>query len=309
MFPLTVCMFGKLSVQRDGEVLKRICGCKLQELFSYLLLHRESSHARESLASLLWGDNSTTQSKKYLRQALWQLQSALDPENTRKESPTLNVEPDWVSIDPNADIWIDVTIFEQAFLLTREVAGQALEAEVATALEDAIQLYQGDFLEGCYQDWCVYERERLHTNYLIMLDKLMSYCEAQQKYETGIGYGLRVLRDDRARESTYRRMMRLHYLSGDRTGALRQYEHCVAALDEELGVKPAQRTVVLYEQIRADRLEDVALEPVASLLEAGPTSPPELLGRLKQLGQLLADTQNLVQQGIQAVEAVLKDQR
>jgi DNA-binding SARP family transcriptional activator len=302
-------MFGKLSVQRDGEVLKGICGCKLQELFSYLLLRRESSHARESLASLLWGDNTTAQSKKYLRQALWQLQSALDPENTRKEAPTLNVEPDWVSIDPDADIWIDVTTFEQAFLLTREVAGQALAAEVAATLENAIQLYQGDFLEGCYQDWCVYERERLHTNYLIMLDKLMSYCEAQQKYETGLGYGLRVLRDDRARESTYRRMMRLYYLNGDRTAALRQYEHCVAALDEELGVKPARRTMMLYEQIRADRLEDVALEPVASLMQAGATSPPELLGRLTQLGQLLADTQNLVQQGIQAVEAALKSQR
>jgi hypothetical protein len=44
-------------------------------------------------------------------------------------------------------------------------------------------------------------------------------------------------------------------------------------------------------------------------MQAGATSPPELLGRLKQLGQLLADTQNLVQQGIQAVEAALKSQR
>jgi DNA-binding SARP family transcriptional activator len=306
MFPLTVCMFGKLSVQRDGETLKGICGCKLQELFSYLLLHRKSSHARESLATLLWGDSTTAQSKKYLRQALWQLQSALDPESARKNSPTLNVEPDWVSIDPNADIWMDVTIFEHAFLMTREVTGQALEEKVAATLESAVQLYQGDFLEGCYQDWCVYERERLQTNYLIMLEKLMSYCEAQRRYETGLGYGLRALRYDRARESTYRRMMRLHYLSGDRTAALRQYEHCVAALDEELGVKPGQRTVALYEQIRADRFDDVALEPVVSLLQSGATSPPELLGRLKQLGQVLADTQRLVQQGIQAVEATLK---
>jgi hypothetical protein len=44
-------------------------------------------------------------------------------------------------------------------------------------------------------------------------------------------------------------------------------------------------------------------------LEGDSTSQPELLGRLKQLGQLLADTQNLVQQGIQAVEAALKSER
>ncbi|HXQ39351.1 MAG TPA: BTAD domain-containing putative transcriptional regulator, partial [Anaerolineales bacterium] len=303
MFRLTVSMFGKLSVQRDGETLKSICGCKLQELLSYLLLHRESSHARESLATLLWGDSSTAQSKKYLRQALWQLQSALDSEDSRKRVRTLCVEPDWVSVDRNAEIWIDVAVFEQAFLLTREVAGQALDVSAATTLENAVQLYQGDFLEGCYQDWCVYERERLQTNYLIMLDKLMNYCEAKQKYETGLDYGLRVLRYDRARESTYRRMMRLHYLSGDRTGALRKYEQCAAALNEELGVKPAQRTMTLYEQIRADRLEEIVLEPVTSLLQAEATSRPELLHRLKELGKSLADTQNLVHQGIQAVEA------
>ena len=36
---------------------------------------------RESLAALLWGENPTAQSKKYLRQALWQLQHALSPQH------------------------------------------------------------------------------------------------------------------------------------------------------------------------------------------------------------------------------------
>jgi DNA-binding SARP family transcriptional activator len=216
MFALSVRMFGKLSVQRGGKVVTGIEGAKLQELFCYLLLYRTSSHPRENLAALLWGDSTTSQSKKYLRHALWQLQSALDPED--KKSPrTLRVEPDWVSIDPGTEIRLDVNIFEHAFARTREFAGKSLDPSLAAALEDAVQLYQGDLLEGCYQDWCVYERERLQTNYLIMLDKLMSYCEAQQKYETGLEYGLRVLRYDRARESTYRRIMRLQYLSGDRT--------------------------------------------------------------------------------------------
>jgi DNA-binding SARP family transcriptional activator len=300
-------MFGKLTVQRNGDVVRGLYGCKFQELFSYLLLHRDYPHARENLATMLWGESTTAQSKKYLRQALWQLQSTLDPEN-KKGSRILRVEPEWVSIDSGAEIWLDVTVFEQAFSLAREVGGQHLDSHVASALTDAVSHYRGDLLEGCYQDWCVYERERLQTNYLIMLDKLMSYCEVQQKWETGLDYGLRVLRYDRARESTHRRMMRLHYLCGDRTAALRQYEHCATALNEELGVKPAQSTVRLCEQIRADRLDDLAFEPVVSLLQATTTPHPELLGRLKQLGQALADTQSLVQQGIQAVEAALKSE-
>jgi len=50
--------------------------------------------------------------------------------------------------------------------------------------------------------------------------------------------------------------MRLKYLAGNRTGALRQYESCTAALDEELSVKPAPEHQRPFEQIRADQLQD-----------------------------------------------------
>lgn len=96
--------------------------------------------------------------------------------------------------------------------------------------------------------------------YLVMLDKLMEFCEAQQQYETGLAYGSRILRHDPARERTHRRLMRLHCMSGDRTSALRQYQHCVVALEEELGVRPARPTEALYEQIRADRLDGPTLD-------------------------------------------------
>jgi hypothetical protein len=66
--------------------------------------------------------------------------------------------------------------------------------------------------------------------YLVMLDKLMWYCELQKEYETGILCGMRIMCYDRARERTHRRLMRLHCLNSDRTGALRQFEQCAAAL-------------------------------------------------------------------------------
>src|SRR5215213_9083158 len=258
MPPLSVRLFGKFCVQRQEKAVIGIEAGKLQELFSYLLIFQSSPHPRESLATLLWGDSSTAQSKKYLRQALWQLQSALAPQGkSRSRFSVLSVEPDSVSLNPMAEVWLDVAKFEQAFSVVREVTGQHLEPAMAQTLEDAVQLYRGDLLEGWYQDWCLCERERLQSHYLIMLDKLLSYCEASRKFETGLGYGLRVLRYDRARESTHRRLMRLYYLAGDRTAALRQYEHCADALNEELGVKPAKRTVALYEQIRADQFEEL----------------------------------------------------
>ncbi|MEP6637634.1 MAG: BTAD domain-containing putative transcriptional regulator [Acidobacteriota bacterium] len=305
---LRIRLFGRFSVFLNERPINGLYANKLQELLSYLLVHRDSPHARETLATLLWGDNSTAQSKKYLRQALWQLQSALESRDEKSRRRALNVEPDWVCLNKDADIWLDLEVFEQAFARAREVAGQHLDATSAAALEAAVQLYQGDLLEGWYQDWCVCERERLQTNYLIMLDKLMSYCEIKQRYETGLTYGLTVLRYDRARESTHRRLMRLYYLAGDRTGALRQYEHCVAALKEELGVKPSRLTASLYEQMRLDEFHSPVVAPEGKR-DVDPTVLPRVVEHLKQLRCKLKEIHGQVQQDIKTVDAALDEWR
>jgi DNA-binding SARP family transcriptional activator len=49
--------------------------------------------------------------------------------------------------------------------------------------------------------------------------------------------------------------MRLHYLAGDRSEALRQFKRCAAALRSELDVAPSARTIGLYREILADRLD------------------------------------------------------
>ena len=302
-------LFGKFCVYRNDQVLEGLDACKVQELFCYLLLHRERPHARETLAGTLWGNNPTPQAKKYLRQALWQLQTALDLPAAAPER-FLQVEVEWVQLHPVGDLWLDVALFEQTYARVHGVPGAQLDAGTAAAAQEAVALYQGDLLEGQYQDWCLYERERLQQMYLALLDKLVGHCTARQDYATAQDYGLRALRYDRAHERTHRHLMRIYYLAGDRAAALRQYERCRQALAEELGVAPAHRTTEIYEQIRADRLD----RPAAVAVPAVPPAPepgaplPRLLGRLQQMRVALADLQQQVQQEIQLIEQTLHKQ-
>jgi len=309
MLALSVRLFGKFCIRRHERILDGLDAHKLQELFGYLLLYRQTPHPRESLAALLWGESPTAQSKKYLRQVLWQLQHVLNPRTDATSEPVLRLEPDWVRLNPRADLWLDVAVFEQAFAQAQGVPSAQLEATAAQALQEAVQLYQGDLLEGWYQDWCLCERERLQNLYLAMLDKLMGYCEAHQEYEIGLAYGARVLRCDRASERTHRRLMRLHYLAGDRTAALRQYQRCIAALEEELGVKPAKRTVALYEQIHADQFEALPPAQTQTTLQMATVPLPEVLDRLQQLRAILSDIQQQVQREIQVVKLALHGRR
>lgn len=310
MIGLQIQLLGRFSLHRDTHTLHTVDAAKAQELFCYLLLHRDRPHMREVLADLLWSDTPTAQARKHLRQALWQLQTVLESQDEAEPSRILLVDPAWVQINQQAALWLDVAVFEEAYSQVQGVPSTELNQQQIAQMQAATQLYHGELLEGCYQDWCLYERERLQNMYLAMLDKLMDYCEEHGDYTAGIEYGARVLRYDRAHERSHRQLMRLHYLAGDRTAALRQYERCATALDEELGVQPARRTTQLYEQIRADQLPGQLPPQSAEATPSGTATPlPEVLGRLRQIQAVLADFQRQVAQDIQAVEVALTRRR
>jgi DNA-binding SARP family transcriptional activator len=307
MTALQISLFGRFDVRCGEEPLPGLGAAKVQELFCFLLLFRERPHPREKLAHLLWGDCTTAQSKTYLRKTLWQLQAALEAQPFLDRDPILLVVPGWVELNREARFWLDVALFEQAFARVQGVAGGTLDVGRARSLQQAVDLYGGDLLEGWYQEWCLYERERLQHLYLAMLDKLMAYCEVHGDYEAGLAHGSEILRYDCARERTHRRLMRLHYLNLDRTAALRQYERCVAALEGELGVGPAERTAELCQHIRCDRLVGLSQprsEPRTSP-EPAASQVPQVLGYLQRLHAVLADVQGQVEHEIATAKQVL----
>lgn len=308
MATLRIFLFGKFEMWSGDQAVGGFEARKAQELLCFLLLHRDHTHARESLANMLWEDRPSAHARKYLRQTLWQLQSVLETgTQPGANGRVLSVEDDWVSLNAGAQLWLDVQCFEQAYRLCQDTAGKELGAPQTAALCGAVELYRGDLLEGCYRDWCLFERERLQNMYLEMLDKLVGFCIAHQNYADGLRYGGQILRCDRARERTHRRLMLLHYLSGDRTAALRQYERCVAALAEELDVRPSRRTYLLAEQIRRDQLEgDPRARPsVRSADDPASVIFQDVLLRLKQTDSLLVAAHQQVRRDIQTIEYLI----
>ena len=257
--PVDLRLLGSVSIHRQGLPPVEL-PAKAMELLCYVLVHRDRGHTREALSALLWPEASSSMARKYLRQALWQLQSA-------QVVQLLQLTPGWVRLAP-AGWRLDIDTFERAWETSRDVPGARLSRADAGALEEAVELYRGDLIETLYSDWCIYERDRLQLVYLAMLEKLMGYCEDRQRYPQGIAYGQRILRYDPAREITHQHLMRLHYRAGDRTTALRQFARCSEALGRELGVAPAPQTITLRDQVRADDLDAPArpVEPGGGLL-------------------------------------------
>src|SRR5262245_24777273 len=99
MSTVSVALFGRFSVRRDGQPLAGFDARKVQELLSYLILYRDRPHPRETLAGLLWGDGTAPQSKKCMRQSLWQLQAALESDADPHGDHILLVETEWIQFN------------------------------------------------------------------------------------------------------------------------------------------------------------------------------------------------------------------
>lgn len=309
MRTLRINLFGRLAVFVDECPLT--VGpphTKPLELFAYLLIHRRRSHSREALATLLWPEMPPAPAKRNLRKVLCTLQHLLADAVPPGDPQVLLIEHDWLALNPALDLQLDVERFEQAYALARQHAGTLLDSQTTQVLAAAVELYADELLAGCYCDWCLHERERLENMYLELLHALMVDAEHRHAYEQAIAYGCEILRHDRASERTHRDLMRLYYLSGDRSTALRQYGHCVSALINDLGVKPRTCTEQLYRQICSDELM-----PSAELSAEHPELQRELgagADRSSHLQQIRAELQRTlgqVQDELQRVERLLQD--
>ncbi len=223
---------------------------RMLEVLCYLLLVPPKAHNREQLADLLWGETDSRNARKYLRQAVWHLQTELIALAGPHACSILRVDNEWLEVNPAAPVWTDAREMRQAHERVRSRRGAELIAADVQAARRAIDLYEGELLEGWYQDWCIQERERYRTMRLALLEKLFSHAEHRFRWDEALTYGGTILEEDRAHERTHLRLMRIHVARGDRTAAIRQYAACREALIQEFAVEPGPDVTALYEQAR-----------------------------------------------------------
>ncbi len=301
-------LFGRFEIFWGQQVVGPLVTGKARELLCYLLLRRRHPHARETLAGRFWGDTSTAQSRKYLRKAIWQLQAALGCNEVSPGQPLLRVDRDWIVLELNDGASLDVADFEDAFASARGACHGEMTVEQAHALQTATKLYCGDLLEGFYQDWCLYDRERLQNIYLWMLDRLMAYCETHQQPDPAIDYGERILSHDPAHEPTHQRLMRVRYATGDRAGALRQYKRCCLALKHEVGVGPSQNTLELFRRMRGEEVV-APKSTVPHEMQSAVVAPPwnSVLLQLEDVMKVVSDVCRLLREELAARQTSKED--
>ena len=222
---------------------------KSRELLFYLLSH--PSRTKEQIGLALWPDASPDQLRSSFHRTLHHLRRALGG-------------PEWISFEKgrysfnrSLSYWSDVEAFEKELVEARRHGAGAPDRAIRH-LEQAIDLYKGDFLEEltvAESEWALERQEvlrRLYGEALLELGGLLSeegrYAEAAEAYRKAIAH-------DELLEAAHRELMRCHARLGERSQALRHYQALVGLLREELGSPPAPETAELHRSLL--RGEDV----------------------------------------------------
>jgi DNA-binding SARP family transcriptional activator len=185
---------------------------KTLPLWAYLLLNATTPTPRNQLACLLWPDAPEAEARSNLRRHLHDLRRALPA--PAEDTPWLLTDANTVQWNPAADAWLDVAAFEQWSVDPARLA-------------DAVTLYTGDLLPNVYEDWVIFHRERLRNRFFETLQRLVQQKRAQDNYPQAIAYAQQVLHHDPIREDVVRDLMTLRHESGDRAGALQEYQRFV----------------------------------------------------------------------------------
>lgn len=214
---------------RPLDALRR----KNRALLYYLAAHTQPQ-TRDHLLTFFWPDHERSAAQQILRTMLHDLRKHL--------GESLLAEGDMLALAP--DTIVDARCFE------RELS--ARQADIA-ALTATLELYRGDFLTGFsladtpqFDDWVASERERYRLLAIRGFTRLAQLHESQRHYANALDALTRALAFDPLQEDLQRSALRLHYLNGDRAGAIRCYESLRQLLDAELGVPPMPETRALY---------------------------------------------------------------
>jgi len=241
---------GRPILELDGKPVK----LEMRKSLALLVYLRmaERDYSRESLSTLFWPEYDQQHALANLRRTLSSLNKSIRAE-------LLDADREKISLKDHKKVWLDVEEFQKLLSTPKDHTHPQNQAcsDCLRSLEEAIQLYRGDFLEGfnlgdCaeFDEWQFLQCESLRQEFAAVLQRVAEGYAAISNWERAIAYTRRWVALDRLNELAQRTLITLYDREGQRSAALKQYEELAHTLKDELGQLPEGETLDLYRKIQ-----------------------------------------------------------
>ena len=217
-------LLGDFSLRRGQERIRLPMGP--QRLLAFLAI--KGPAPRPIIMGTLWPEVSEPHARGSLRTTMWRLHHNM-PCLVLPAGDALGLHPN-VLVDIQAATESARVIMKDASHLTADLA--LLHA-------------QGELLPGWYDDWVIFERERLRQLRLHVLDSLAERLASRRQFMRALEAAMTSAGIEPLRESAHRAIIAIHLAEQNLVEALRDYELFRNLLRAELGVEPSRQLTAM----------------------------------------------------------------
>lgn len=179
---------------------------------------------RRKAAGQLWPDVDEARAAGNLRSAHWRLRGA-GIDVLSSDGRTLSLAPGTV-VDVGA--WCCWAL--------RVIDGRAVAADLQL---EALPRDALDLLPGWYDDWVIFERERVRQRLLHALEALSRALSERGRHAKAVEAAMTVVAADPLRDSAHRALVEAHLREGNVIEARRAFLACRETFRDELGIEPS----------------------------------------------------------------------
>jgi len=236
--------FGEPSVIIQERAVTRWRMARSMELF-FFLLDRGSPTRKEQIITALWSEVDE-QINHNFHSTFYYLRKALDAPFIVSQGSTYFLD---LTSYYGDNVWYDVAAFQQHRARAKEAREQEGEFPLREALLAMVELYQGDYVQPFYSDWCTLRRDELRRAYLEARQELAVLAWRNEQFDESMGHWQHMLATDNCLEEAHYGLMRYYVRQGKRSLALRQYQRCRDMLQSEMGIQPGNAMQNLYQRL------------------------------------------------------------
>jgi DNA-binding SARP family transcriptional activator len=221
---------------------------RARDILCFVASRRHRRASKDTIIDTFWGEIDGAVVEKNFHPTVSHIRKALNSNQPFKQNFILYRDGDY-QLNPDLSYKIDTEEFDR--LVAKGESARRLRQfdESATAFEQAIDLYRGDFAQGSYEPWVDEQRSYYRQQYLHLLEVLAAMAQKQEDWARSLQLGQLILKEDQFREDIHCLVMRAQVSLGNRGAARDQFESLTRLLEKELGVEPGRESRKIYEEL------------------------------------------------------------
>lgn len=247
--------FQSIRFEYGGSILPnfRWRTTKAQELFAYLLHHRNRFVHRDTLIELLWPDFPVKKASSLLYTTIYQVRQCLKQGEIDLQISNVSAGEGYMLEDKG--LRVDVDEWEEGIQRLPFI-------QESNYLEHhrLFELYIGDYMADYDFLWAEGERQRLRTIWLHHAMSIGQFYISCNKLAEAVTVYQRIVRMQPYFEQAHFGLMKIYESIGDRAAVESQYSLLSEILLQELGIEPIVEITNWYEAWIHGNLKTVPLE-------------------------------------------------